>query len=95
MLDYTRQFDRRDLRSFDELVVSGADIRRATEGIDASVRTALERAGERIGVFHQRQVQSSGSSRTRVATDSASTLLPWTGLASMAPGGKAAYPRRS
>ena len=92
VLDYTRQFDAREIHRFEELVVPDTDLRRATENIDPSVRNALEQAGERIRLFHQHQVQASWEFEDTHGNRLGQHITPLDRVGIYAPGGKAAYP---
>ncbi len=92
LLDHTRQFDRRELKSAQELLVPRARLAAARAAIPAEARAALEQAAARIRDYHERQKLDSWQ-----YTDSDGTLLGQqvtaldrTGL--YVPGGKAAYP---
>ena len=91
VIDYTNKFDGLALTA-QTLRIDPDDIARAAKQVRAAERAALERAAERIRVFHERQLPKGD----RFTDESGAELgYRWTALSSVGlyvPGGKAAYP---
>ncbi len=91
LIDYTNRFDGLALTA-QTLRIDPDDIARAAKQVRAAERAALERAAERIRVFHERQLPKGD----RFTDESGAELgYRWTALSSVGlyvPGGKAAYP---
>ena len=91
LIDYTNRFDGLALTA-QTLGIDPDDIARAAKQVRAAERAALERAAERIRVFHERQLPKGD----RFTDESGAELgYRWTALSSVGlyvPGGKAAYP---
>lgn len=91
LIEYTDRFDGLALTA-KTLRVDADDIARAAKQVPAVERAALERAAERIRVFHARQLPKGD----RFTDETGAELgYRWTALSSAGlyvPGGKAAYP---
>ncbi len=92
LLEYTRRFDRLDVRSAAALELPQEELRAAFMGLPEAQRIALEQAAQRVTDYHQKQIQQSWS-----YTDDEGTLLgqqvtPLDRVGLYVPGGKAAYP---
>ena len=91
LIDCTNRFDGLALTA-QTLRIDPDDIARAAKQVRAAERAALERAAERIRVFHERQLPKGD----RFTDESGAELgYRWTALSSVGlyvPGGKAAYP---
>jgi len=92
LLEYTQRFDGVTATRMAELEIPAARLHAAHISIPAEQRLALERAAERVRIYHERQKQSSW---TYTETDGTVlgqqvTALDRVGL--YVPGGKAAYP---
>ncbi|MET0917946.1 MAG: histidinol dehydrogenase [Burkholderiales bacterium] len=92
VIDYTRRFDRLDVKSMGDLELSPERLRGALEGLPVSQRAALEHAAERIRAFHQRQLQDSWSYEEADGTCLGQRVTPLERVGLYVPGGKAAYP---
>jgi histidinol dehydrogenase len=57
LIDFTNQFDRRSIKSMQELCIESSQLEAALESIDVETRTALEAAARRIGDHHHHQTQ--------------------------------------
>ncbi len=92
LLEYTQRFDRVTATSMAELEIPAARLQTARLSIPAEQRLALERAAERVRLFHGRQKQSSWTYTEADGTllGQQVTALDRVGL--YVPGGKAAYP---
>jgi histidinol dehydrogenase len=94
LLDYTRQFDRRQLQNTQELSISEDRLQQALNGLDKTQRQALEHAAERVRYYHQYQYQYLGSWQytERDGTLLGQQITPLDKVGLYVPGGKAAYP---
>lgn len=92
LLDFTRQFDRMDLRQPDLLELPRADWQRCLEALPGSVRSALETAAQRIRLFHERQKGDSWSYTEPDGTVLGQRITPLDRVGLYVPGGKAVYP---
>ena len=95
LLDTTRKFDAWSPASAADLEIPKAEWLHALETLPAARRTALERAADRIRVFHERQFEA--TCRSWEWTDADGTRLgqrvtPIDRAGLYVPGGKAAYP---
>ena len=92
VLDYTRRFDRLEAGTMAELELTAAALKAAFDSLPALQRDALEKAAERVRLYHERQRAESWeyteSDGTRLGQKV--TALDRVGL--YVPGGKAAYP---
>lgn len=92
VLDYTRQFDRLDVSSMNELQVPTEALRSAFDRLSTMQRRALEAAADRIRVFHERQKVESWSVTEQDGTVLGQKVTPLDRVGVYVPGGKAAYP---
>lgn len=92
LMDYTRRFDRLDVREAAGLRLSQAELQAALDGLPAAERQALERAAERIRRYHEHQRTSSWMYTEADGTRLGQRVLPLDRVGLYVPGGKAAYP---
>ncbi len=92
LMDYTRRFDRLDVREAAGLRLSQAELQAALDGLPALERQALERAAERIRRYHEHQRTSSWMYTEADGTRLGQRVLPLDRVGLYVPGGKAAYP---
>jgi histidinol dehydrogenase len=92
LLEFTRHFDRREVRSAAELEVGRARLDAALAAIPAARRRALDAAATRVRRYHEHQRQESWRyvDEDGVVLGQQVTPLDRAGL--YVPGGKAAYP---
>ena len=92
LLNYTNQFDRRNVENPEQLLVPKERLQQALTNLDKTQRQALDFAAERILNYHQRQKQDSWQYTEADGTllGQQVTALDRVGL--YVPGGKAAYP---
>jgi histidinol dehydrogenase len=92
LLEFTRRFDRREVRSAAELEVGRARLDAALAAIPAERRRALDAAATRVRRYHEHQRQESWRyvDEDGVVLGQQVTPLDRAGL--YVPGGKAAYP---
>lgn len=92
VLEYTNRFDRMNVASMDELVITAEEMKAALEGLPDEQREALTEAARRIREFHENEL-----AQTFMVTDSLGNRLgqrvaPIDSVGLYVPGGKAAYP---
>jgi histidinol dehydrogenase len=92
LLDYTRQFDRRQVQNPEELQVPPERLQQALNGLDKTQRQALELAAERIRNYHEHQKQASWQYTEADGTLLGQQVTPLDKVGLYVPGGKAAYP---
>lgn len=92
LLDYTRQFDRRQVQKTEELVVPTERLQQALDHLDKTQRQALEVAAERIRVYHERQKQTSWQYTEADGTLLGQQVTSLDRVGLYVPGGKATYP---
>ena len=94
LLQLTNELDQRDAPTAASLRVSAEAIEEAVTGIDAEARSALERAAERIRVFHERQLASSWQFEDGEGNVLGQRISALDRVGVYVPGGRASYPRR-
>ena len=92
LLDYTRRFDSVEAESVAELEFSQQQLHAALQRIDAKQRQALERAAERIRLYHEHQRQESWQYQEADGTVLGQQVRPMDRVGLYVPGGKATYP---
>ena len=92
LIDLTNQFDRRSIKSMDELCIDASQLTAALESIDTETREALEAAAERIRDYHQHQTQDSWQYQEADGTMLGQRVTPFERVGLYVPGGKASYP---
>ena len=96
LLSFTKQFDRLNVASVNELEISQEELKKAYEGLSAEQKNALDIAAQRVRAYHERQRIETGchsweyeeADGTRLGQKV--TALDRVGI--YVPGGKAAYP---
>jgi histidinol dehydrogenase len=92
LLDYTRQFDRRQVQAPQEIIVAKERLQQALDNLGKTQRQALEQAAERIQRYHQHQKQESWQYTETDGTLLGQQITPLDRVGLYVPGGKAAYP---
>ena len=92
LLQLTNELDQRDAPTAASLRVSAEAIEEAVTGIDAEARSALERAAERIRVFHERQLASSWQFEDGEGNLLGQRISALDRVGVYVPGGRASYP---
>jgi len=92
LLDYTRQFDRREAASVAELEIPRARLRETARALSKEQYDALANAAERIRAYHERQRTESWSYTEPDGTLLGQQVTPLERVGLYVPGGKAAYP---
>jgi len=96
VLDFTKQFDRLNVFSVNELEISQEELKKAYEGLAVEQKNALDVAAQRVRAYHEKQKIEAGchsweyeeADGTRLGQKV--TALDRVGI--YVPGGKAAYP---
>ncbi len=92
VVEYTNRFDRRDVKSFAELVVPPEALQKALESIDVAEREALQEAARRVRAYHEHQRQESWRYTEADGTVLGQQITPMERVGLYVPGGKASYP---
>ena len=92
LIDLSNQFDRRSVKSMDELCIESSQLEAALKSIDAETRTALETAAKRISDYHQHQTQDSWQYKEADGTMLGQRVTSLERVGLYVPGGKASYP---
>ncbi len=92
VLEYTRRFDRFEVRDAAALELSPAALRIAFDGLPAAQRTALEQAAQRVTAYHKKQLQTSWSYTEADGTLLGQQITALDRVGLYVPGGKASYP---
>jgi len=92
LLDYTRQFDRRNIQNPEELLIPKECLHQALKNLNDTQRQALEHAKKRIWDYHQHQSQKSWQYTEEDGTMLGQQITPLDKVGLYVPGGKAAYP---
>jgi histidinol dehydrogenase len=92
LLDYTRRFDRVDVKSATELEIPHATLERAFAGLPAAQRAALTAAQQRVRTYHEKQLSRSWHYSEPDGTELGQQITALDRVGIYVPGGKAAYP---
>lgn len=92
LVEYTQRFDRWQVNSPADFVISQAELHAALQTIEPAQRIALEQAAARIRTFHERQRADSWSYTEADGTRLGQKVTPLDRVGLYVPGGKAAYP---
>lgn len=92
VVEYTNRFDRRQVSSLSEFVISAAALREALGAIAPEQRVALEEAARRVRAYHEHQKQDSWQYTEADGTVLGQKITPMERVGLYVPGGKASYP---
>ena len=92
LLQYSRQFDRLDVKDAGELVVSKERLQQAFEAITDAEREALIVAADRVKAYHQHQKQETWTYEEADGTLLGQQITALDRVGIYVPGGKASYP---
>ena len=92
LLEYTSRFDRLDAPGPHALEIGAGELQAALDGLDPSMREALETAAARIRDYHCHQVAQSWSFTEADGTRLGQSIRPLDRVGLYVPGGKASYP---
>ena len=86
------KFDKWEVKSDDELMISQEDMKKAYENIDDNLKKALHTAYNRIKTYHEKQLPKSWVDFEKNGTILGQKVTPVDRAGLYIPGGKAAYP---
>ncbi|XPV70675.1 MAG: histidinol dehydrogenase [Halarcobacter sp.] len=89
---HIEKFDKWEVKSDDELMISKEDMKAAYENIDENLRTALHTAYDRIKSYHEKQLPKSWVDFEKNGTILGQKVTAVDKAGLYIPGGKAAYP---
>jgi histidinol dehydrogenase len=92
LIEYTRRFDRTELRSAAELEIPRSSLQSALASLPETQRRPLVQAAERIRLYHERQKSSSWSYEDALGNLLGQQIMPMDRVGIYVPGGKASYP---
>jgi histidinol dehydrogenase len=92
VMEYTNRFDRRTVKTMNELFITAEQLQSALTDITPEQRQALETAAERIRIYHQHQLQSSWRYTEADGTVLGQQINAIERVGLYVPGGKASYP---
>ncbi len=92
VIQYTNQFDRRDVSSIEGLLISSQELKQSLLDITPEQRQALESAAKRVTDYHQHQSQASWQYTEDDGTVLGQKITPMDRVGLYVPGGKASYP---
>jgi len=92
LFEYTRRFDRMDVKSAAELEIPHATLERALAGLPAAQRAALTAAEQRVRTYHEKQLMRSWRYSEPDGTELGQQITALDRVGIYVPGGKAAYP---
>ena len=92
VLEYTRKFDRLDVKGMSALELSKVELHQALDSLPAEQRKALQEAADRVRTYHEKQLMSSWSYTEDDGTLLGQQVTSLDRVGLYVPGGKAAYP---
>jgi histidinol dehydrogenase len=92
LLEFTQRFDHVPANSIADLVISAEELQQALDTLPAEQRSALEKAAERVRLYHEKQRASDWSYTEADGTVLGQKITPLDRVGLYVPGGKAAYP---
>ncbi len=92
VLEYTRKFDRLDVKGMSALELSKVELHEALDSLPAEQRKALQEAADRVRTYHEKQLMSSWSYTEDDGTLLGQQVTSLDRVGLYVPGGKAAYP---
>lgn len=92
MLKLTQQFDHHPAKTFAELEISQEKLKQAFDGLNPTIKQALELAAQRVTSFHERQRQESWTYQDALGNTLGQQVTPLDKVGIYVPGGLASYP---
>lgn len=89
---HIEKFDKWEVKSDDDLLISQEDMKKAYDNIDDDLRAALHTAYDRIKIYHEKQLPKSWIDFEKNGTILGQKVTPVDKAGLYIPGGKAAYP---
>ena len=92
VLRLTQQFDNHPATTFAELEISQEKLKQAFDGLNPTIKQALELAAQRVTSFHERQRQESWTYQDALGNTLGQQVTPLDKVGIYVPGGLASYP---
>lgn len=92
VLKLTQQFDNHPANTFAELEISQEKLKQAFDGLNPTIKQALELAAQRVTSFHERQRQESWTYQDALGNTLGQQVTPLDKVGIYVPGGLASYP---
>ncbi|QQU07071.1 histidinol dehydrogenase [Moraxella osloensis] len=92
VLKLTQQFDNHPATTFAELEISQEKLKQAFDGLNPTIKQALELAAQRVTSFHERQRQESWTYQDALGNTLGQQVTPLDKVGIYVPGGLASYP---
>ncbi|MGL1833162.1 histidinol dehydrogenase [Rhodocyclaceae bacterium SMB388] len=92
VIEYTRRFDRLDVRAMFELELPKSELKAALDSLSIEQREALRIAADRVRMYHERQVASSWEYTEPDGSRLGQKVTPLDRVGLYVPGGRASYP---
>nr|WP_315264320.1 histidinol dehydrogenase [Moraxella osloensis] len=92
VLKLTQQFDNHPAKTFAELEISQEKLKQAFDGLNPTIKQALELAAQRVTSFHERQRQESWTHQDALGNTLGQQVTPLDKVGIYVPGGLASYP---
>lgn len=92
VLKLTQQFDNHPAKTFAELEISQEKLKQAFDGLNPTIKQALELAAQRVTSFHERQRQESWTYQDALGNTLGQQVTPLDRVGIYVPGGLASYP---
>ncbi|EEV23532.1 histidinol dehydrogenase [Enhydrobacter aerosaccus SK60] len=92
VLKLTQQFDNHPAKTFAELEISQEKLKQAFDGLNSTIKQALELAAQRVTSFHERQRQESWTYQDALGNTLGQQVTPLDKVGIYVPGGLASYP---
>ena len=92
LMEYTHRFDRMSVSDMGELEIPAERLQQALDGLPVNQREALQKAADRVRVYHDHQKQDSWRYTEADGTVLGQQITALDRVGLYVPGGKAAYP---
>ena len=92
VLKLTQQFDNHPAKTFAQLEISQEKLKQAFDGLNPTIKQALELAAQRVTSFHERQRQESWTYQDALGNTLGQQVTPLDNVGIYVPGGLASYP---
>ncbi len=92
VLKLTQQFDNHPAKTSAELEISQEKLKQAFDGLNPTIKQALELAAQRVTSFHERQRQESWTYQDALGNTLGQQVTPLDKVGIYVPGGLASYP---
>ena len=92
VLRLTQQFDNHPAKTFAQLEISQEKLKQAFDGLNPTIKQALELAAQRVTSFHEHQLQESWTYQDALGNTLGQQVTPLDKVGIYVPGGLASYP---